>query len=347
MQNSDGTWSFTLNNDLAATQALDAGESRSATYTYSFTDADGDPASATLTITINGSNDGPGITTDAGNPGGANDVVYEAGLGDGSGVGETTTTVEGTFTLSDADGLEDIASVTINGQTIAIGDLIGSTINGTAGTFTVTGYNSSTGVATYSYTLTSATTDVADAVESDVFTLSTTDADGVNSPEATVTIEIVDDVPTAVNDGPFGVTEDGPVSEVSGNVLDNDTFGADRPTSVVSWSGAEGDDLSTYGDLVQNSDGTWSFTLNNDLAATQALDAGESRSATYTYSFTDADGDPASATLTITINGSNDGPGITTDAGNPGGANDVVYEAGLGDGSGLGRPPRRWRGRSR
>ncbi len=232
VQNSDGTWSFTLNNDLAATQALDAGESRSATYTYSFTDADGDPASATLTITINGSNDGPGITTDAGNPGGANDVVYEAGLGDGSGVGETTTTVEGTFTLSDADGLEDIASVTINGQAIAIGDLIGSTISGTAGTFTVTGYNSSTGVATYSYTLTSATTDVADAVESDVFTLSTTDADGVNSPEATVTIEIVDDVPTAVNDGPFGVTEDGPVSEVSGNVLDNDTFGADRPTSV-------------------------------------------------------------------------------------------------------------------
>ncbi len=87
----------------------------------------------------------PTIVVDPGNPGGANDVVYEAGLGDGSGVGETTTTVEGTFTLSDADGLDDIASVTINGQAIAIGDLIGSTISGTAGTFTVTGYNSSTG----------------------------------------------------------------------------------------------------------------------------------------------------------------------------------------------------------
>jgi VCBS repeat-containing protein len=333
LQNSDGTWSFTLNNDLAATQALKEGESKTATYTYSFTDADGDLASAKLTITINGSNDRPGITTDSGNPDGTNDLVYEAGLPDiGSRVGPTTTTVTGTFTLSDADGLDDIASVTINGQLFAIGDLQGSTINGAAGIFTITTYDPTTGVAVYSYTLTKATTDVPGETETDVFTLFTTDQGGLTSADATVTIEIVDDVPVARDEQPVVLTEDGPISFVEGNVLDNDTFGADQPISDVTWDSAfDGNDLSVYGDLLQNSDGTWSFTLNNDLAATQALKEGESKTATYTYSFTDADGDLASAKLTITINGSNDRPGITTDSGNPDGTNDLVYEAGLPD----------------
>ncbi|MFY8148194.1 MAG: VCBS domain-containing protein, partial [Prochlorococcaceae cyanobacterium] len=334
--NPDGSYTYTLNNQSPVVQALDEGETLTETYTYTLSDGNGGTDTATLTITINGTNDGPGIKTDSGNPGGAADVVYEAGLASGSGVGTTTTTVAGTFTLSDADGLDDIASVTINGQTIAIADLVGSTIAGAAGTFTVTGYNASTGVASYSYTLTSATSDVADAVESDVFTLSTTDKDGVSSGEASVTIEIVDDVPVAVNEPAASLTEDALISEVSGNVLENDTFGADRPISEVSWDGFSGDDLSDYGDLVQNADGSWSFTLDNDLATTQALDSGESKSATYTYSFIDADGDPASATLTITINGTNDGPGIKTDSGNPGGAADVVYEAGLASGSGVG-----------
>ncbi len=70
----------------------------------------------------------------------------------------------------------------------------------------MTGYNSSTGVATYSYTLTSATTDVAAAVEEDVFTLTTSDGT-VSSAPATITIEIVDDQPIAKDDA-NSVSED-------------------------------------------------------------------------------------------------------------------------------------------
>ncbi len=327
----NGAYTYILNNQSTDVQGLDEGESLTETFTYQMKDADGDLSDATLTITINGANDGPEISTDSGNPEGANDVVYEAGLGDGSGIGETTTTVGGTFTLSDADGLDDIVSVTINGGSpIAIGDLIGSTISGAAGTFTVTGYNSSTGVATYSYTLTSATTDVAAAVEEDVFTLTTSDGT-VSSAPATITIEIVDDQPIAKDDA-NSVSEDS-VLTATGNVLSNDVSGADTPKAFDSWTSA----LSgSYGTLVPGENGAYTYILNNQSTDVQGLDEGESLTETFTYQMKDADGDLSDATLTITINGANDGPEISTDSGNPEGANDVVYEAGLGDGSGIG-----------
>ena len=88
------------------------------TVTYVMTDADGDQDTATLTITITGTNDAPTLSLEA--PG---ETVNKFGLADGStqGVGHTAT---GSFTLADSDGLGDLDSVTINGTTITIANLL-------------------------------------------------------------------------------------------------------------------------------------------------------------------------------------------------------------------------------
>ncbi|MBQ0841221.1 MAG: VCBS domain-containing protein, partial [Gammaproteobacteria bacterium] len=187
----DGSYSYALNTDQTG---LDDGESVSETFTYTITDADGDSDVAELVITITGSNDVPVLVVTTGNFNNDNDLVYEAGLAAGSGVGPTDTTVVGTFTISDTDGLDDLVSVTINGTVILLVGLVGSEIVGASGTLTVTAYNVTTGIASYSYTLTSETADVALVDETDVFTLSTSDGT-VSSAEATITIEIIDDVP--------------------------------------------------------------------------------------------------------------------------------------------------------
>ena len=304
--NGNGSYTYTLNN--AAVQFLDDGEYRTETFTYTMKDGDGDTKQATLTITINGSNDKPEVTVNTGNPQGANDIVYEAGLADGSGVGNTTTTAGGTFTIADKDGLDDIKSVTINGTVIQIADLGSNNVIPTDnGTLTITGY--SNGVATYSYQLNAPTTDVANAVESDVFTVTVSDGT-VSSNPATITIVIADDAPIARDDAK-SVAEDGTLV-AEGNVLSNDASGADTPATFVSWAPA----TAQHGTVVLNADGSYKYTLDN--AAAQAMKEGETRQEIFSYTMKDADGDVKTATLTITITGTNDAPIIDLD-GNGGG----------------------------
>ncbi|TGP85225.1 VCBS domain-containing protein, partial [Mesorhizobium sp. M8A.F.Ca.ET.218.01.1.1] len=155
-------------------------------------------------------------------------------------------------------------------------------------------------------------------------------------------VHVVDDVPTAHDDGPYAVVEDGagaantpPTSTVSGDVLTNDVSGADTPKGFVAWSGADAaaiTALNTYGTLTQNANGTWSYVLDNSKAATQALTSGSHLSYDLHYTMTDADGDTSSAKLTITVNGADDTASVVTASAQ--GADNTVYEAGLNpDGS--------------
>ncbi|MVW77157.1 retention module-containing protein [Pseudomonas xionganensis] len=306
--NADGTFSYVLNNALV--QGLDDGESLTENFGYNIADLDGDPASAQLSITITGSNDGPSLSVEGAE-------VYESGLSSGSDSSAGSEFASGTFTLGDADGLDDIQSVTINGTTVAIAELAGSSFAGAHGTLTVTGYDSATGVASYQYQLTAATTDMPDATEADSFNVSV--SDGSASASATLQISIVDDLPTALDDA-FSLSEDS--SGVLGNVLSNDISGADTGSSVTTPGFYNG----TYGQLTLNANGTFSYVLNTGLAAVQGLDEDESLSEVFPYSMQDADGDPASAQLSITITGSNDGPSLSV-------AGAEVYESGLPSGS--------------
>ncbi|MET1078431.1 MAG: Ig-like domain-containing protein [Pseudomonas sp.] len=323
-----GTYSYLLNNGSAAVQALDMGETLTETFTYSMRDADGDLDTATLIITITGSNDVPQITVDPGNQG-ANDQVFESALATGSNAVGNGEFASGSFTLTDVDGLDDLQSVSINGTIVVLGSLVGSVFAGGHGNLTITAYNPATGVASYSYQLTSPTID-APGTETDVFSLSVSDGSAWST-TAFIVLEIVDDQPNAVNDGNSVV--EGSLVAITGNVLSNDLHpngqpGADTPTSFMGW----GSVIGTYGTFTDTGNGTYSYSLNNANVAVQALEVGQTLTETFTYSMRDADGDLDTAVLTITIIGSNDVPQVTVDPGNQG-ANDQVFEAGLASGS--------------
>jgi VCBS repeat-containing protein len=220
----NGSYTYTLytvgQNPTAygAVQALDDGDTP-LTDVFNYTMSDGTTNdTATLTISITGLNDAPTIIANA-----TSDTVYEAGLISGSGTGPgASISATGSFTIADTDGLDDIKSVTIAGQTFTVADyanfaaftaaIIAAApiaIAGGYGTVDITGY--SNGTFSYTYTLTN-TYDgnglgagyntVPDA---DSFVVSVSDGTAPAA-TATVNIDIVDDVVlfTIVNDGADG-----------------------------------------------------------------------------------------------------------------------------------------------
>ncbi|MHC5348170.1 retention module-containing protein [Metapseudomonas furukawaii] len=340
----DGSYSFTLANGSAAVEALTEGQQVSLQYAYSMQDDDGDPSSSTLTLTLIGSNDIPTVEVNfPGSEGGAAQV-FEQGLPGGSSAGDGSTVVNGTFTVADADGLANLKTLSVGSLTLDLTSnpfsaLVGQSFTTAHGTVQITGY--SNGTYSFSYTLTEATTDAA-GLETDGFLINVGDGSGTAS--ATVTIEIVDDVPTANADS-RSLTENGEPASVTGNVLDNDVGGADQPKSFTSWNGVAGATPGEGGSLLVNTpyglvtlfaDGRYSFTLANGSAAVEGLDQGQQVSLQFAYSMRDGDNDPSDSTLTLTITGSNDVP--TIEVSTPNGQGDLaqVFEKGLANGSSAG-----------
>jgi len=160
---------------------------------------------------------------------------------------------------------------------------------------------------------------------------------------ATATVQIVgtNDGPVAVADTNAGdaVSESGvgpgntPVagdSTANGNVLTNDTDVDNGDTKTVSGVNGTAGNVGhavtgVYGSLTLNSDGTYTYTLNNSDSDTNQLAQGASAHDVFTYTMVDSQGATSSTTLTITITGTNDAPVITSTAADAAGA---VTEAG-------------------
>src|SRR3990167_965835 len=258
---------------------------------------------------------------------GERQTVFESALATGSNADSDGEFVSGTFTLAHPDGTSVLQSLTINGMTVPILSLVGASFVGEHGTLTITGYDSATGVVSYSFELISP---AGSGNQTGVFALSASDGT-LSSAPANLIIEIFDDVPNAVDDG-NSIGEDA-VAPITGSVLDNDLHangqpGADAPNSFVSWSST----AASFGTFTDTGNGTYSFLLDNSNPLVQGLGEGETLTETFSYTMRDADGDTDTATLSITITGSNDIPGISVDPGNEGG-NDQVFEAGLASGS--------------
>ena len=154
-------------------------------------------------------------------------------------------------------------------------------------------YNPATGVISYSYTLLDNEAHPSAAGQNSIFEdfeVILTDADNDIDID-TLSVQIVDDVPTAVNDTANQVGENNPVVI---NAFANDTFGADgvdidnNPTVAVTFTQPP----AGQGSVSYNpATGLFTFTPV----------AGQQGSTSFTYTITDGDGDPSTATVTINL----------------------------------------------
>ncbi len=291
---SGGGYTYTLNNSLAAVQGLDGNDTLTETFNYTITDGDGDPRSTTLTITINGSNDPIEINYLDGQ--GAEETVDEANLADGSDPLPGALTQTGTFDVTGTDG---IATIVVGGKTVftaADGFVSNQTVSTPYGTLTITGVTTVKDAAgdavsatvSYSYVLLDNTllhTAGNDDSLIESITVSVTDSD--NSPDtASLDIRVLDDTPSAVDDGPYMVAEQ---TALTIDALANDTFGADGvniATSVAITTDP------TKGVVSYNpATGQFTYTPN----------AGAEGPDSFTYTITDGDNDPSTATVTLIL----------------------------------------------
>lgn len=343
--NADGSYTYELDNSNPAVNALKDGKMLSEEFTYTITDADGDISSTTLTITIKGNTDGaPGLVIEDKNGAdvGVNSIAENA-----------TSPVTGTFTVTAPDGLKEISvgSVTVTAAQLA--DLAANpvVIPGTEGTLTLTGFDPTTGVVTYSYQQSGTNKDHGSGKNSvtDSFPITVTDNGDSSTTPQDLLILITDTAPVAKPDT-NQVREDSG-TPATGNVITDtgdgkDVLGADAVTvtgvvkgtnTTDELSGSVGSDVpGEYGTLKLNADGSYTYALNNANPVVNALKTGETLTDTFSYTIKDADGDWSTTTITITINGVTDGePSITPVDGNDslGGiaaqGQATVYESGL------------------
>ncbi|CAG4916733.1 VCBS domain-containing protein [Paraburkholderia saeva] len=330
--NPDGSYTYVVDNSLAAVQALIPGQSLSEAFTYQMHDAAGATDTAQLTVVIQGAWDAPVARNDFaiaaarnGNGGPAdatgnvlnNDTDVD-GVDQFTGTGATVGTVTAGTSLSaiPLDSTSERDALVLHGQ---YGDLlIGA--NGTY-LYVVDASNPTLiGLGPLQFV-------------TDVFTYRVTD-EGNLSAEATLTVVVrgVNDAPvvvdttgTAVEAG--GINNGTPGVNPSGNVLTNDS---DPEGDAIHVSGIRtGDTASTggtagtvgsalqgeYGTLTLNADGTWTYVVDNSLAAVQALrTSGQTLQDVFTYTVADDLNASTPAELRITIEGQNDTPVANNDA---------------------------------
>ncbi|WP_445577589.1 VWFA domain-containing protein [Pseudomonas sp. E141] len=313
--NADGSYTYTLNTADADFKGLHGGGSGSETFTYTLTDADGDTSTANLVLQVH-NNDDPVIIEGLDTEGGELNL-QEKNLSDGTSPDAPALTQSGIFTITALDGVQTLSVGGINVVTGGVAAGFPQSITTALGnTLTITGFNAATGVVSYSYTLLDneahANANGANSL-SEQFAVVVTDDNGTTA-TGNLDVNIVDDLPQAVDDSNAGTASETNLT-LTGSVLTNDTEGADR---VASGPVTPGTFAGTYGTLVLNADGSYTYTLNTADADFKGLHGGGSGSETFTYTLTDADGDTSTANLVLQVH-NNDDPviieGLDTEGG--------------------------------
>jgi VCBS repeat-containing protein len=326
--NANGTYTYTLNTNDADFKNLHGGGNGTETFAYTITDSDGDTSTANLVLQIH-NNDDP-VVINGLNVEGGELTVYEKNLSDGSAPDSTALTQSGTFTITALDG---VTTLTVGGIAVVTNGVAAgfpqSVTTPLGSTLTITGFNATTGVVSYSYTLVDneahPTANGANNLP-EQFAVTVVDDNGTTA-NATLDINIVDDLPKAVDDSNTGTASE-TLLTLTGNVLTNDVQGADRvPTGPVT----PGTFTGTYGTLVLNANGTYTYTLNTNDADFKNLHGGGNGTETFAYTITDSDGDTSTANLVLQIH-NNDDPVIINGLDVNGGEL-TVYEKNLTDGS--------------
>ncbi|NUT74542.1 retention module-containing protein, partial [Pseudomonas sp. C1C7] len=258
--------------------------------------------------------------------------LNEANLPDGTASNPAALTQSGTFTVNAPDGLNSLSIGGINVITGGVAAGFPQSITTPLGsTLTITGYNPATGVVSYSYTLNGSETHTSGdgTTLSEHFTVVAGDNNG-DTTTGSLDVNITDDVPKAIDD--LNGTASETQLTLNGNVLTNDEQGADRvPVGENAGPITPGTFVGTYGTLVLNANGSYTYTLDTNDADFKALHGGGDGKETFTYTLTDADGDTSTANLVLLIH--NDDDGVTIDGLNVEGGELNVYEKNLSDGS--------------
>ncbi|MFJ3470410.1 retention module-containing protein [Pseudomonas sp. NPDC090201] len=292
-------------------------------FTYTIRDADGDTSTTTVTVNVF-HNDGVTI-------GGSDCTLNEANLPDGSDPNAAALTQTGTVKITAPDGLQTltIGGINVIENGVAITQPQSTTLP-SGSTFTVLSYNPTTGEVTYSYTLNGAENHNQGngTVNNEQIAVHAVDSNG-DVGDGNINVHVTDDVPHANPD--IGYVLEG--GETSGNILANDTAGADGPGAGGLIIGIRaGADTSTpvttgvgtviqglYGSLIVDANGQASYVANPNNGAT-----GDHQDV-FTYTIRDADGDTSTTTVTVNVF-HNDGVII-------GGSDCTLNEANLPDGS--------------
>ncbi|WP_453950551.1 VCBS domain-containing protein [Bradyrhizobium sp. USDA 377] len=271
-----GVWTYTLDNNNIAVQALNNG----ATLTDSFTVTSADGTAQTVTITITGSNDGAVISGTV-----TGSVVEAGGVANGT---PGTPTATGTLTDLDPDNPSNTFTPVTTPKTSA----------GGFGTFTMTA------LGTWTYTLdnsngTVQALNVGDTLN-DQFTVTTVDG----TPQlVTITINGTNDAAFISGTATGSVLEAGGIASgtpvATGALTDTDLDNpANTFTAVTSPRASDGG----YGTFTMTASGLWTYTLDNNNAVVDALDVGD----TLTDHFTVTTIDGTTQEVTIAIHGASD-----------------------------------------
>jgi len=289
-----GAWTYTLNNSLAATQALNGalgGNPADVVQDTLTVTSDDGTASYTIIVDATGSNDVPTITAST-----TEDVTV---VEDGGTANATTgdASAGGTLTIADVDDGES------SFQAPTLTDLAGD-----FGTFT---FNITTGV--WGYTLDPTSSDELNAGDMETDTLTVTSFDGSE------TYDIVVNVTGSNDNASISGT-------ATGTVIEAGVDGSNAPIGTPSVTGtltvADVDDGeaelapipaltpgdNAFGTFEVGADGVWTYTLDDANATVDALD--ETQSLTDTITVFSEDGTD-SEVITVTITGTNDAPYVT------------------------------------
>ena len=334
-----GTISWNFDSGEKTFDYLAAGETLELKYTIKATDSSGAVVERPVTVTVTGTNDTPAITVETGdtvshdfNENGA--ALTTAGtltltdldLTDNTGSSVTKVAVSGN--AANIPGLPDSAALLAMLKTggseldaTEIMDKINWSFNSGANTFDYLGQGQEL-ILTYTIQAKD-DNNITDSAKGEISA----------SNEQTVTIKIIgtNSAPVLVNDS-VTVTEDNgatdgttpDVATSSANIFTNDSDPDDSGKANWKVTSAQGKDASQtpvssdetstvagkYGTLKLNSDGTYTYLLNNTSESIQKLGHDGEATDTFTLWVKDGELEAKQETLTVTVKGTNDRPEI-------------------------------------
>lgn len=350
----DGSYTYTVDDNNAAVQALNEGDVLLETFDYAVTDAGGLNAIATLTITIEGANDNP-VAVDNLGEGYTASVDVDTGTIIGVPRNPQGNVIADAYpddnpAAVDSDVDNDMAAAVVQsigpegGSQLTVTPGVEQTINGLYGVLRMNSDGS------YVYEIDSLNTALIalgpDGAVDERFVYGLQDADGgLASAVLTIRIHGVSDQPAASNVVAIaqelgGVGNGTPGRTATGDVTVNDIDPDGDALDVIearAGTEAEGGTMQPlgtpivgkYGTLTLLSDGTFSYALNETDETVQALrTAANTLLDVFTYTVSDAGGLTDQAEVRIRILGQNDAPVASADA------NSATEAGGTGNSSG-------------